>query len=106
MSEILQGTTPTIKAKIPESLSVVDINMAELTIMNGGVKLIKHMSDLVIDYEENALRYTFTEEETMELNGNSSLLIQFRFGLFGGRIVGTRQYRYSVYDLISEERMQ
>lgn len=105
MNEILQGTTPTIKAKVPSVININDIVGLELTIKNENMTTIKKLSDVQKDTEENAFSYHFSEDETLALRENSTLIIQYRFKLFGGDIVGTKQYKVPVANLISEAKI-
>lgn len=106
MSEILQGTTPSIKIKInTDDFLVSDVVKLEFAICQGKSINIKDLSDVAVDTEDNAFTYTFTEEETLALTPSSPLGYQLRFMFGDGSIVGTSKMTLRVADLISEEVM-
>lgn len=102
MNGILQGTTPTLTITIPEEIPVSSITAAELTFKQLGTVWIYHLSELVIDSEENTISKTYTEAETLALNPTAPLSWQLRIETPDG-IFGTPQARINVLDLISEE---
>lgn len=106
MSEILQGTTPSLKIKInTDDFLVSDVIKLELTTWHKGEITIKGLSDVTVDTEENAFIYQFTEEETLALTPSSPLRYQLRFMFGDGSIVGTSKMTLRVADLFSEEVM-
>lgn len=106
MSEILQGTTPSLKIKInTDDFLVSDVVKLEFAICQGNSVNIKGLSDVAVDTEDNAFTYTFTEEETLALTPSSPLRYQLRFMFGDGSIVGTSKMTLRVADLFSEEVM-
>lgn len=102
MNGILQGTTPTFTITIPEEIPVSNITAAELAFKQSGTVWIYHLSDLIIDAEDNTISKAFAEDETLALNPTAPLSWQLRIRTADG-IFGTPQARINVLDLISEE---
>ena len=106
MSEILQGTTPSLKIKIAlTDFHVEDVSKLELTIWNGVNQYIKGLTDVTVATADNSFTYDFTEAETLALNPNNPLGYQLRFMFSDGSIVGTEKASISVADLQSKEVM-
>ncbi len=106
MSEILQGTTPSLKIKInTDDFLVSNVVKLEFAICQGNSVNIKGLSDVAVDTEDNAFTYTFTEEETLALTPSKPLRCQLRFMFGNGEIVGTSKMTFRVSDLLSEEVM-
>lgn len=106
MSEILQGTTPSIKIKInTDDFLVSDVVKLEFAICQENSVNIKSLSDVAVDTEDNAFTYTFTEEETLAMIPSKPLRCQLRFMFGNGEIVGTSKMTFRVSDLFSEEVM-
>lgn len=106
MSEILQGTTPSLEIKInTEDFSVGDVVKLEMTMLNGATTATKSLSDMTVDTEANSFVYKFTEAETLALVPNRPLYYQIRFLFADGTIVGTKPMQIQVANLYSEEVM-
>ena len=106
MSSILQGTTPSLKIKISTSDFLVgDVVKLEFGIFHNGKQNIYGLSDVDIDTNENSFTYHFTEEQTLGLNPNKSIVYQLRFYFSDSNIVGTTKMILSVDDLCSREVM-
>lgn len=106
MSEILQGTTPSLEIKIdPADFDVGDVIKLELTMWNGEASTKYGLSDVTVDTEENSFIYQFTELETLALIPNRSLYYQARFLFADGTIVGTKKEKIEVADLYSKDVM-
>ena len=106
MSEILQGTTPSLEIKInTEDLSVGDVIKLELVMLNGETTTKKSLSDMTVDTEANSFTYKFTEAETFALVPKRPLYYQLRFLFADGTIVGTKPMSIQVADLYSEDVM-
>lgn len=106
MSEILQGTTPSLEIKInTEDFAVGDVIKLELTMLNGETTTTKSLSDMTVDTEANSFVYKFTEAETLALIPNRPLYYQIRFLFADGTIVGTKPMQIQVANLYSEDVM-
>ena len=106
MSEILQGTTPSLEIKInTEDFSVGDVVKLELTMWNGDTSAKYGLNDVTVDEDANSIIYRFTEAETLALIPNRSLYYQARFLFADGTIVGTKKEKIEVADLYSEDVM-
>lgn len=106
MSEILQGTTPSLEIKInTEDFSVGDVVKLELTMLNGETTTKYGLSDVTVDEDANSFIYQFTEAETLSLIPSRSLYYQVRFMFVDGTIVGTKKMQIQVADLYSEDVM-
>lgn len=106
MSEILQGTTPSLKIIIdPADFDVGDVIKLELTMLNGETSAKYGLSDVTVDTEANSFIYQFTETETLALIPSRSLFYQVRFMFADGTIVGTKKMQIQVADLYSEDVM-
>ena len=103
---ILQGTTPSLRFKIPSAKFLVsDIVKLEFYILHDGKSSIKGLSDVTIDIDENSFSYSFTELETLAMKPGKPIMYQFRFKFRDGSIVGTKKGAIAVEDLYSEEVM-
>lgn len=106
MSEILQGTTPTLRININTSdFLVTDVVKLEFYISNNNKKIIHGLSDMDVDSESNSISYTFSEEETIKMNPRYPLKYQLRFMFADGSIVGTKKGELTISDLESTEVM-
>ncbi|MBO7453603.1 MAG: hypothetical protein J6U54_24990 [Clostridiales bacterium] len=91
---ILRGTTPPIKIRLKRTdLEVNTIEILELKIWQEAHELIKHLSDVTIDTEDNSINYEMTEEETLAFNTKSTAKIRCRFG------IGTKRRGTGVYNI-------
>lgn len=104
MNGILQGTTPALVITIPEDIPVSSITAAELALRHNSETSLFHLSDLIVDTEDNSISKPFSEEETFALNPGVPLSWQLRVQTADG-IFGTIQQRISVLDLISTEEI-
>ena len=104
MTNILQGTTPTLIIEVdPEDITLQNVTAIELTFQQWSKNaIIKSGEDLMVDYENNVIAYHFTEAETLELLPRNDLSWQLRMKTIGGEIFGTKIDRFEVADLISE----
>jgi len=106
MSEILQGTTPSLCIAIKKTdFHVEDVTKLELCFLHNGIQTIKGLTDVDMDTTENTFTYTFTEAETLAMNPNMSLQYQLRFMFADGSIVGTEKANLNVSDLLSKDVM-
>lgn len=106
MSEILQGTTPSLEIKISTSdFLVSDVTKLELKMANGEETETYSLSDVTVDTTENSFVYQFTEAETLALVPGRTLYYQLRFMFANGSIVGTKTMTLKVADLMSEDVM-
>ena len=106
MSEILQGTTPSLEVTIKKTdFLVTDVTKLEFTIRYNFTTRKYGLSDVTADAVKNSFTYTFTEAETMSMKPGMNVDYQLRF-LFGdGHILGTKQMHVAVEDLISKDVM-
>lgn len=104
---ILQGTTPKMTIAIPaDKVLLSDVAGVELTLSQmNHVPAVHGTEDVVIDLENNAIVYQFTEEETLALSANVNMWWQLRLKLRDGNIVGTLKQPVPVDDLINDEVM-
>lgn len=106
MSEILQGTTPSLEIKINTAdFDVSDVIKLELTMVNGGTPAKYGLDDVTVDTDENSFVYKFTEAETLALIPGRQLYYQLRFMFADGTIVGTKKMMIQVADLYSKDVM-
>lgn len=101
MSAIMQGTTPAITITIStDDFLLSDVTAIELYIKNNGTVTTYTDSDLIIDTTNNTITKAFTEEETTALIPSYSVIVQGRFWLTNGNIVGINKLRFSAVDMI------
>lgn len=101
MDALMQGTTPSIEITInTDDFLLSDVTAIKLPIQNGENLTTYEMSDLTIDTENNKLIKTFTENETLSLSPKSKLIVQGRFWLADGTIVGIEKLEFSVSDML------
>lgn len=106
MSEILQGTTPSLEIKIStDDFLVSDVVTLEWVIKHNGTTTTHSLSDVDVNTTNNSFVYTFTEDETLAMIPMMPVVYQLRFRFADGHIVGTTQMSLQVADLISEEVM-
>lgn len=101
MDALMQGTTPSIEITInTDDFLLSDVTAIKLPIQNGENLTTYEMADLTIDTENNKLIKTFTESETTALSPKSKLIVQGRFWLVDGTIVGIEKLEFSVSDML------
>lgn len=102
---ILQGTTPTLTVEIdPAHLSLADVTELELTFQQHNKEpTIRHLTDCVLDLEENTVAYHFSETETHAFHPSFPLRWQLRFVTLDGQVLGTKWKEIEIEDLISKE---
>ena len=101
MDALMQGTTPSIEITInTDDFLLSDVTAIKLPIQNGENLTTYEMADLTIDTENNKLIKTFTESETTALSPKSKLIVQGRFWLTDGTIVGIEKLEFSVSDML------
>lgn len=106
MSEILQGTTPSLEIKIDTNdFLVTDVVKLELVITNGSFISKRGLDDVTVDPSNNSFIYIFTESETLAMAPDRLLYYQLRFMFADDSIVGTAKMSLRVCDLISEDVM-
>lgn len=105
MNGILEGTTPSLRIRVPQQIPVSNLTGVELTLRHKGVKTKYGLSDMIVDAENNIVAYPFTERQTLDLDPDEPLYWQVRFKTSSG-IVGTKPARVEVYELMSEEEME
>lgn len=106
MSEILQGTTPSLSIGIKTDYFLVsDVTDLELVIRQKNTSARYGLADVTVDTEHNAFVYDFSEAETLGLVPDQALSYQCRFKLASGKIYGTKIMTIGVADLISTEMM-
>ena len=93
---ILQGTTPLFVIPFANTgISVSDFDKAELTLTSKGQKVTHYLDEMVADAEENTLSYHFSEEETLALQKNESMMWQI-FVKIDSEVYGTDSARIPV----------
>lgn len=106
MSEILQGTTPSLEILVStDDFLVTDITKLEFLIRYNMVTDTHGLSDVTIDAEANSIIYTFTEAETLAMVPGKQIKYQLRFMFSDHSIVGTPIMTLEVADLMSEDVM-
>ena len=106
MSEILQGTTPSLEIIISKTdFLVSDITKLEFTIRHNGIVSIHDLSEVTLDAERNSVAYLFTEIETLAMNPKQPIEYQLRFMFADSHIVGTKSRMIEIADLISKDVM-
>ena len=104
MTNILQGTTPTLIIRVKKTdILLENVTAIELAFQQWSKNaIIKSGEDLMVDYEENVIAYHFTQQETLDLLPRNDLTWQLRLKTIGGEVFGTKASRFDVSDLISE----
>lgn len=101
MSAIMQGTTPSITITIStDDFLLSNVTAVELYISHHGTVTTYTAADLTIDTEENTVTKTFTETETAALTPRHNVIVQGRFWLSDGSIVGINKIHFSVADMM------
>ena len=104
MNGILEGTTPSLRIRVPQQIPVTSLIGIELVLRHKGVKTKYGLADMTVDAENNMVAYPFTERQTLDMDPDEPLYWQIRFKTASG-IVGTKTARIDVYELRSEEEM-
>ena len=106
MSEILQGTTPSLEVTIKKAdFLVTDVIKLEFTIRYNFQTRKYGLSDVTADAVKNSFTYTFSEAETLSMKPGMNVDYQLRFLFSDGHILGTKQMHVAVEDLISKDVM-
>ena len=95
----MRGTTPTLTITINTSdFLLTSVTAIELCIEN--TRLTKYTrEDLTIDTDTNRVMKVFTEQETTRLNPKKPLVVQGRFWLAGGAVIGIDPIPFAVADM-------
>lgn len=96
---IMQGTTPELRIKIPDTLKVTEAVAVELYILNGYSYCTYTMDDLTLDEETNSIVKRFTEEETAMYTPGRGITVQGRLWFADGT-VGFEKISIGVSDMI------
>lgn len=83
MSDIVRGTTPTIKYTF-STVDLTELESAVLTISQRSVTVQKTLSAAVVDSEAKTLSWTLTQSETLELTAGSATEIKLDWLLQNG----------------------
>lgn len=106
MSEILQGTTPSLEILVStDDFLVSDVTKLEFLIKYNMITNAHGLSDVTLDTEANSITYKFTEEETLAMVPGKQIKYQLRFMFSDGTICGTPIMALEVADLISQDVM-
>lgn len=101
MAKVMQGTTPSLRIRIKtDEFYVTDVTAAEVYIRNAGATKTYKLDDLTVDAENNAFYKHFSEEETAAYIPRKSLIVQARFWLTDGNIVGINKTFFEVDDMM------
>lgn len=102
MTSIMQGTTPTLTITIDtDDFLLSDVTEIDMAIQNGSNITSYTIDDLTIDTTENTVTKAFTEDETSEFIPSQFVVVQARFFLSDGNIIGINPLRFAVSDFIS-----
>lgn len=105
MNSVLQGTTPKLTFNLENAtFTVSQITGAELTITSKIYSVTHDLSDMVVDSANNRLSYTFTEDETLNLNKDYATYYQL-YVKVGSEIYGTIKTPVNVFQKIKGEAM-
>lgn len=96
---IMQGTTPELRIKIPDTLKVTEAVAVELYILNGYSYCTYKKEDLTLDEETNSIVKRFTEEETAKYTPGRGIVVQGRLWFVDGT-VGIKKISIGVSDMI------
>ena len=101
MSDIMQGTTPSLVLEVdPEDLWVETATRIELYVQNGGQIATYTGEDLTIDAEANTITKHFSEAETAAFRREFLVMAQARFWMPNGEVVGSRKVSFDVADML------
>lgn len=102
MDEIMQGTTPSLILEVdPDELWVTSATRIEVYLTNGGQTETYTEADLVLDAETNTITKHFSEEETAAFSRKSPVVVQARFWMPNGQVVGTYKASFDVADMLT-----
>lgn len=96
---IMQGTTPELRIKIPDTLKVTESVAVELYILNGYSYCTYTKDDLTLDEETNSIVKRFTEDETAMYTPGRGITVQGRLWFADGT-VGFKKIAIGVSDMI------
>ena len=96
---IMQGTTPELRIKIPDTLKVTEAVAVELYVLNGYSYCTYKKEDLTLDEETNSIVKRFTEEETAKYTPGRGITVQARLWFADGT-VGIKKISIGVSDMI------
>ena len=101
MDSIMQGTTPELTITIKKTdFLLTDVEKIELVVQNGNNLTTYTEAELLLDSEANTVTLAFTEEETAALSRKYQVLVQARFWLTGGVVVGIKKISFQVADML------
>ncbi len=98
------GTAPTLTLKLRDGADV-DFNEAEniyFTIRQGSISLTKSTSDIIID-DENTIKVSLTQEETLQFKYNLQAEIQLNWTYADGTRSATKVQKIDLFKNLLRE---
>lgn len=100
----IRGTTPTYTIKYPREIQIDTLKDTYITFEQNkaNVELTKHGSELVIMEQDNAVKVTLSQEETLKFQ-KGTFKLQIRSIDYFGHAVATIEAEDEVYDVLYEK---
>lgn len=100
-----RATTPTHTFTFPESVLIDSLGELRITYsQNGKTVLEKTLDDLTIDTENNAVSYTFTQDET-NLFAPGKALVQARAKSGSGAVLASQMVWITIKPVLNSKEM-
>ena len=98
---MFRGTTPKIRAKIPEYITADSISQIWMTFsQNGEVILNKVKSDFEIEGQTAIV--TLSQAETLTFDGGKTLEVQIRILRTNGEALASKKRRFRVEEILKD----
>ncbi len=107
MSEIIRGTTPTNRFRLPEELHGIRFALVRITYEQGGRVLINRELENCLP-TDGRIEVTLTQEETLALRDERDVEVQVKFKTLAGTeetVFASKIQRIPVGKSLSEELM-
>lgn len=100
---MIRGTTPAIQIKLPDDVSVADLESAVFSFAQRDTEIIKKtLAEMQIITEDNSLIVELSQAETLRFSDNTLVDMQLKIKRHG-RIEATDIVKMPVHKIINDE---
>jgi hypothetical protein len=101
---IMQGTTPTIRGKLPESVSLSGAKHLYATVSQEKVKIRKSGADVIIE-DAHTVSFSLTQKDTLRLGTREDAKVQLNWTYPSGKRGATRIRYFKVEENTEKEEL-
>lgn len=97
-----RGTTPTLKFWLDESLDLTRLTQLYVTFKGAKAEVDIPMENCTIDYQENTVEVTMTQEQTLEFEDNEFVDMQIRMQMNDGMVFATNIEKRQMKEILKD----